>query len=123
MRRVVVAAVAVGIASAGCGASPGPGSERMTSRALAASMVPEAARVESGVAPSSAGVPADDRRAVPRAGCAAALDARNADPLDQLWLSLGRMYGPVLKPRSYSRMQSKAAAEGRRRAPVRQNRT
>jgi hypothetical protein len=54
---------------------------------------------------------------------AAALDARNADPLDQLWLSLGRMYGPVLKPRPYSRMQSKAAAEGRRRAPVRRNRT
>ena len=54
---------------------------------------------------------------------AAALDAGNADPLDQLWLSLGRMYGPVLKPRPYSRMQSKAAAEGRRRAPVRRNRT
>jgi hypothetical protein len=54
---------------------------------------------------------------------AAALDARNADPLDQLWFGLDRMYGRVPAPGPYPRMQSSAAARERRPAPARRSQT
>jgi hypothetical protein len=42
---------------------------------------------------------------------AAALDRRGQDPLEQLWHSLGTMYGPVLKPRPEARSHTVSAGE------------
>lgn len=126
MRYVVVAAVAVAIAPAGCGGSTGPDSERTTSRALplataATTVSAMGARRAPASSPELRGRHLREYRqmivALYRVPGRAAAGARSADPLDELWRNLAQMYGPVLKPRPYPRAQSKAAGEEQRRPP------
>ena len=135
---VLVIALALGLTACGGDGQTNPTFKPEASStpggALPASMVPAAATVSpTGARTATASSPELRARhlreyrqmivALYRVPGAAALNAHNADPLDQLWLGLGRTYGPVLKPRPYPPMQSKAAAKEQRQAPMRRNRT
>jgi len=104
--RLVVTALAIGIAAAGCGASTRSGSERISSRALpAATAVMTVTRAPhaqvGGVVLRGRHLRAYRRMIVAlyRVPGSAAINRRFENPVDQLWHSLGKMYGPVLKPR------------------------
>jgi hypothetical protein len=103
----------------------GSGTERMSSRAVPAATAAVAATVRGTRAPRAhvQGAVLRGRRlreyrrmivALYRVP-AAALNRRYRDPFDQLWHSLGTMYGPVPKPRPDQRSR-KVSAE--RRIPV-----
>jgi hypothetical protein len=54
---------------------------------------------------------------------AVALNSRYENPLDQMWNSLGRMYGPVLKPRVHPHAHTVSVGERRTAiTPTRQSR-
>jgi hypothetical protein len=101
LRHVVVAAVAAGVAAAGCGNSVGSGSERQAVSAAPTLPATSAPRARVGGTVLHGRHLREYRRvivALYRVPGAVALNRRYKNPLDQLRHRLETTYGPALKP-------------------------